>query len=135
MRRLGMIASVALLAGILLPVSAAAKPATYTATISDDGACTLVAVGTWPPNVKIPNPLAAWYEDGLDYANFKFSQDSDPAHSNPGIIKKNTVTFTVGPMSADSLSHDWYVRLDFYAPSGALLNQTWSAAHPVNCTV
>jgi hypothetical protein len=135
-RRLGLFATVALAVGIVVPASVAAAkppPTTFTAVVSDDGACTLVATGTWPTNAKVTNPLASWYMDGLDLAHFVFAQDTDRSHQNPGIIKGNKVTFTVGLLTADTVSHDWYVRLDFYAKSGALLNQTWSAADSVNC--
>jgi hypothetical protein len=111
------------------PVAAAPPPASYTAVLTDDGACQFTLTVTWK-NAKVGTVYAAWYMD----STFEFTMQAPFTGPNAGTITGHTATFVAGPFLPALTSHDWHVLVQPYGPAGDQLASFDSNIDTVACS-
>jgi hypothetical protein len=112
-----------------LPAAAAPKAPTYSAVLTDDGACGFTLNVDWK-NAKVATVYAQWYMD----ATFLFTTQAPFTGPNAGRFTGNSATFQTGPFITSSGTHDWQVLVQPYDSSGAQLASFYSNTDTVACS-
>ena len=119
-----------LLAGLAGEALAAPAPGppTYSATMTADRKCNLVVSVTWKNDPGVAQLYVSFWEAGynnpeLAVPEYVVSYAYPTTSPNTGVQKGKVVTFTFGPLTKDSASHDWWAYVDFYTAGGAAITQ------------
>ena len=114
--------------GPVAPTTAAMKPASFAATLSDDGACGFTLTATWS-GAKVAQVIAQWHIDGAYWA----TSAAPGTGPNGGTIKGRTATFHAGPLTVAAEPHASQALVQFYSAGGANLGETWSNVDTAAC--
>ena len=118
---------------LLLVVAAqtlAAPPSsgpTYSATMTADKKCLLTVSATWKNDPSVATIYVLWYEAGYQNgtlpAGYVATSQWPFTGPNAGVLKGKVVTFTDGPVTRDTASHDWWAVVQFYSNTNAFITE------------
>lgn len=119
----------------------AAPAPSYSETMSVSRSCLLSGTVGWKNTKAVGSVYFIWYEAG--YVNPSYPTIPDyvatsawPATGpNAGVQKGSTVTFTFGPIPADTINHSWYGLAQFYDTNGASITQAYTNTLSTRCFV
>jgi hypothetical protein len=121
----------------------AAQPTTspsYGATMKASRDCLLTVTATWK-NATVGGIDLGWYEVGYQDPSYPgipewLATSQWPSTSpNTGVQKGKSVIFSLGPVGADSVAHEWYALVTFRGPGGEFLTQVRTSNLTTNCYV
>ena len=129
-RLLALTSAALLLLGLSGQVLAAPPPAgpSYSATMTADRKCNLVVSVTWKNDPAVAKLYVSFWEAGYNNPNlavpeFVVAYEWPTTSPNTGVLKGKVVTFTFGPVTKDTASHNWWAFVDFYTADGVGITQ------------
>lgn len=116
--------------GAVTAVPAQAAPASsFSATLTDNGACLFTLTATWK-NAHITQVNAFWYLDGVYWA----TSQAPGTGPNGGTLKGRKAVVQAGPATPSAETHDWSLLVQYY-DGPVFVSQQYSNIDTVTCSL
>jgi hypothetical protein len=103
---------------------------TFSAVLTDDGACTFTLAATWK-NAKVDFVDGQWFLDGA----FLLTTQAPGTGPNGGTLMGKKAVMQTGPFAATAGPHTWQVLVHFYSGGAQLDGDVLTNVDAVNCAV